>query len=272
MRATAETIWQIPAYLPYLQPSLTAEAVASAEKQIGYKLPREYVALLQKQNGGYIRFTLPDSVHEIIAGIGPYFPSLKKPDWKGCRVSFPLKGLVPFDGDGHWHLCLDYRKDPDDPAVTHVDIECDAQETIAPTFAEYLAALKPDIKDEIVLESVTDTAVLLAALSQKLKCSFNPPSSYDHGYPVHRAGVGSDDNPEWIWISPNTAPRGFVRTDNRRYEQLKDLLPGSAERFPEVPPGSYLVSTTDGVRTKVLDACRSVHPVVRSLRDYFSAV
>jgi hypothetical protein len=30
--ATADTVWAVPAYLPYLQPPLTAQAVASAEK------------------------------------------------------------------------------------------------------------------------------------------------------------------------------------------------------------------------------------------------
>lgn len=67
-RATADTIWRVPAYLPYLQPPLTDEAVATAEKQIGYKLPSEYLNLLRKQNGGYIRFSLPEMVHDTIAG------------------------------------------------------------------------------------------------------------------------------------------------------------------------------------------------------------
>ena len=58
MGATADTIWQVPAYLPYLQPPLTDEAVAAAEKEIGYKLPSEYLNLLRRQNGGYIRVSL----------------------------------------------------------------------------------------------------------------------------------------------------------------------------------------------------------------------
>jgi hypothetical protein len=111
MAATADTIWRVPAYLPYLQPPLTDEAVAAAEKAIGFELPAEYLHLLRKQNGGYIRYSLPENVHNTIAGIGPHFPSLTEFDWDQCQesVSFPLRGLVPFDGDGHWHLCLDYR-------------------------------------------------------------------------------------------------------------------------------------------------------------------
>src|SRR5262249_51521326 len=74
--ATADTIWRVPAYFPYLQPPLTDEAIGSAEAEIGYKLPTDYLNLLRKQNGGYIRYSLPENVHDTIAGIGPYFPSL----------------------------------------------------------------------------------------------------------------------------------------------------------------------------------------------------
>jgi hypothetical protein len=119
MGTIADMIWQVPAYLPYLQPPLTAEAVAAAEDEIGYKLPSEYLDLIRKQNGGYIRYALPDSPHDTIAGIGPYFPSLTRVDWAECqdRVSYRLEGLVPYDGDGHWHLCLDYRSNSEIPAV-----------------------------------------------------------------------------------------------------------------------------------------------------------
>ena len=87
MDATASTIWQIPAYLPYLQPTLTNAAVAAAESQIGYKLPPEYLDLLRTQNGGYIRFSLPDKVHDTIAGIG---------GWLGCSLARPRDvGLGP---------------------------------------------------------------------------------------------------------------------------------------------------------------------------------
>ncbi len=56
-----------------LQPPLTDAVVAAAEKEIGYKLPSEYLNLLKKQNGGYIRFSLPETPHDSIAGIGPHF-------------------------------------------------------------------------------------------------------------------------------------------------------------------------------------------------------
>jgi len=78
--ATADTIWEVPAYLPCLQPPLTDEAVANAEEQIRHTLPAAYLALLKKQNGGYIRFSLPNmtQAHRMIAGIGPNFWKLSR--------------------------------------------------------------------------------------------------------------------------------------------------------------------------------------------------
>lgn len=42
-----KTIWRVPAYLPYLQPPLTEQALSRAEAEIGFKLPKEYIELLR---------------------------------------------------------------------------------------------------------------------------------------------------------------------------------------------------------------------------------
>jgi hypothetical protein len=256
--------------LPYLQPALTDEAVAAAEKEIGYKLPEEYLNLLRKQNGGGIRFSLPEMVHDTIAGIGPYLPSLTGFDWEECQeyVSYPLQGLVPFDGDGHWYLCLDYRKNARVPAITFADVEGDRETHVADSFAEYLTMLRIDVDDVYVLEAVSDIERLKADLSQVLGVPFEPPDTWAHGYPAERARLGTEVNPQWLGISPNTVPRGFVRTNHRRYSALKDLMPGFGERFPGLPAGSYLLSATDGAMARVLDACSQSGLPVRPLREY----
>ncbi|MDJ0944908.1 MAG: SMI1/KNR4 family protein [Kiloniellales bacterium] len=269
MAANPETIWQVPAYLPYLQPPLTETAVAAAEREIGHRLPEAYLDLLRKQNGGYIRFSLPEYAHEMIAGIGPHFPSLTDFDWTEVQdhVSFPLGGLVPFDGDGHWHLCLDYRDDGTGAAVTYVDIECDEQARLAPSFADYLALLRIEADDD-VLETTLEVEEIVARLSAALGVDFDPPDSWAHGYPQRSAALGNKGSPEWLWLSPNLVPRGFVRPEDDRYEALKDLLPGEALRYPEAPEGSFLLATTAGARTRVREACRAAKLAVRPLRDY----
>jgi hypothetical protein len=276
MGASPETIWRVPAYLPDLQPPLTDVAVAAAEREIGYKLPSEYLDLLRKQNGGYIRYSLPELQlpHDSIAGIGPRLPSLSRPDWEEDQehVSFPLEGLVPFDGDGHWHICLDYRKNLRIPGVTYLIIERDREGPIASSFADYLAMLQLDTEDQYVLEAVSSLGVVKSSLSSALSIRFEPPDSWAHGYPVHRARLGTEDDPEWLWISPNTVPRGFVREDDPRYAELKDLLPGFADRFPELPPGSYTIGTTDGVRSKVIEACERSGFHLQPLSSYMSGI
>lgn len=263
-------IWQVPAYLPYLQPELTDEAVADAERRIGYRLPEAYLGLLRVQNGGYIRPGLPEQVHDVIRGIGPNYPALKAVDWDEDReyVSFPLDGLVPFDGDGHWHLCLDYRQDPERPAVTLADIECDCETSIAASFEEYLALLEDKAEEgDLVISGVSDITGFLERLGEHLGTSFEDQGTWAHGYPLYRAKVGDS---EWIWISPNTVLRGFVRESEPNYEQLKNLMPGKADRYSGLPTDSYIVSASEAAWSRaVRKASQELQFPVRPLGDFF---
>ena len=270
MGATPHTIWEVPAYLPYLQPPLTDEAVAKAEARIGNKLPTEYLDLLRVQNGGHIRFSLPDTLNEVIAGIGPYFPSITRYSLAECQefVSYQLDGLIPFDGDGHWHLCLDYRNG-DTPSVTYADVECDEEQEVADSFADYLALLRVPVKDEVVLEGAGDLEAVALVLSPVLGVVFETTDHLAQGFARKSAHIRSDGAQESVWLSPNLVPSGFVRPDDRRYSELKDLLPGQSPRFPEIPPDSCLVDMTAGIRSKVLQACTEARLKVRPLREYF---
>jgi hypothetical protein len=91
-----------------------------------------------------------------------------------------------------------------------------------------------------------------------LGVSFDAPDTLARGYTTERARLGTEQNPQWLWISPNTVPRGFVRKNDQRYSELKDLMPGFAERFPELPPGSYILNAEDGVRAKAIEACEKI--------------
>src|SRR5205085_8863331 len=95
VKPTAETIWQRPAYLPYVHPPLTDEVVRTAERQLGCTLPTEFLDVLRVQNGGGIRFRRPESMGDMIAGIGTSFPSITDFDLMEAEdyVDFPLEGL-----------------------------------------------------------------------------------------------------------------------------------------------------------------------------------
>ena len=272
MNASLETIWRRPAYLPFLQPDLTDEAIAAAEKQLGVRLPPPFLALLREQNGGYIRYSLDEVAHEMISGIGPGFPSLTDFDWEDHReyVSFELQGLIPFDGDGHWFLCLDYRRGTEMPAVSYIDIECDHEEEIAPSFEDYLKLLRMEFDDrDFVLPAVESIDDLLAGLGAEMGVTFGPPDLWAHGYPQYRARGPSED-PQWIWINPNRVPRGFVREDDARHAELRDRMPGETVRYPELPESSYVLSVTDGLRAKAIAACRARSIEIRPLAEYFA--
>ena len=84
IRPTPQTIWKRPAFLPYIQSELTEKVLAAAEAKLGHKLPQEFVDILKVQNGGPIRFRIPDCVGYTIAGIGDRYPSLLTPDLAGA--------------------------------------------------------------------------------------------------------------------------------------------------------------------------------------------
>jgi hypothetical protein len=87
--------------------------VAFAEREFGVKLPGEYIALLQLQNGGYMT-----------------------EEW-----GLPPRQVL-LSGDGHWWITLDYRRS-DVPTVAWIDVECGQDLQIAPSFAAFLAGLRP---------------------------------------------------------------------------------------------------------------------------------
>jgi hypothetical protein len=152
--------------------------------------------------------------------------------------------------------------------VTYVDIECDHETPIAACFTDYLGKLQLDVGDDYVVEGASDIHEITAALSDALRMAFELPDTYAHGYPVYRAQLGTEKNPEWVWLSPNRVLRGFVRTDDARYHELKNLMPGEASRFPEVPHDAYIIRATDAVVAKVLDACVRSQIAIRPLREY----
>lgn len=203
-------LWQSPAYLTYVQPELTDELVSKFEKETNYKLPLEFINLLKIQNGGYIRYSLEDIPHEVIYGIGPNLPKIEKPDWslEKEHVSFKLEGLIPFDGDGHWNLCLDYRESNSKPKITYIDIECDSQSLIANSFNEYLLLLEIDTEKKYVIETNNSTEDTILAISNSLKKKFEEPDSWAHGYPIYRTKYRK----EWIWISPNQLNQDLIKS------------------------------------------------------------
>jgi hypothetical protein len=271
VQAEPDNIWRIPVYLPYSQPNLTDKIIKNAEKEIGYKLPVEYLELLRQQNGGYIRFSLPELPHRFIKGIGPSDLSLTNFDWQDYKeyVSYQLDGLVPFDGDGHWHLCLDYRENKKKPKVTYIDIESNEERIIADSFSDYLGMLTIEIANQYVLTDITSIDKFLSELSKLLKIKFDPPDMWSKGYPIYRAGLKNKKMPQWIWISPNDVSRGFVRKEDKDYDKLKNLSTGIGKIYSNLPQKSYIISTTDDIRELVINAITKLGYKTTKLVEFY---
>lgn len=247
-----KTIWSVPKYLPYVQQELTEEILLDAEKQLGYKLPKEYIELLKIQNGGYTRFTLSGDTGQLY-GIGPHFPSITAMDLTDYAdtVSYELHGLIPFDGDGQWYICFDYRSGSIDPEITFIDLECDEQEVIANSFKDYLGLLEIDAENVYVMETELAIEDVLEEISKVVSIEFEEPDFYNYGY----ADYKGDFKDGYIWVSPNQVPASFIREEDDNYEQLKSLEKGASLRYPELSEHCLLVSFSgDKVRKEFFKA------------------
>lgn len=141
----------------YNHPPLTTEMVAEAERQLGVKLPGEYLALLQIQNGGYTHgFRYPMSQPTRWANdhvpLDELFGIVINPEHRTAqnilKTAYMTEewGLPPrqvlLTGDGHWWITLDYRAG-DPPSVAWLYTELDEDIQVAPSFASFLDGLMP---------------------------------------------------------------------------------------------------------------------------------
>ncbi len=250
--------WQAPAYLDYVHAPLTDAAVAAAEAQLGVRLPALYLVLLRQQNGGYLRGGWPGTVSHSLFGIGDGFPSItgqgawwKQPDPDpGLFVPDQPALLVPFDGDGHWDMCFDYRRSGPqaEPAVTHVDLDARSDEVVADSFRDYLAGLTDEDADtELRLSTDLPLDQVAAQLAARLDRAVDDQGDASHGYRVLRIALPGAY--QWCWLGPNRVPRGFRRQGRRVI-----ATPDTTLRRPEDPTCTILVSATDASRDLVTQA------------------
>ena len=148
-----DDFWDTSDY--FTGPALTHDAVRSAEKLLGYKLPEAYVRLLRVRNGGSPR--------------KPYFPIVGLAGWdRGYFEVTSLRGIGHEDwsidtndmGDnypaiglsicdtpsgGHDAVMLDYSLcgPQGQPRVVHAEQGCTASQVtlLAPDFETFVAAL-----------------------------------------------------------------------------------------------------------------------------------
>ena len=258
--------WEKPIYLPYLHETLTDEKLADFEQKIGYKLPDSVVKLLKNQNGGYLHYGLPETPPMQFWGIGESYPSLillsdefdQTVDYE--YLSFSLRGLLAFDGDGRYYHCLDYRQNPENPQVSYIDIEVDYQEVIAENFDEFLKLLELNHKDYWFIKSEKSLEEILKIFKNQLIIKLEKLDDYDYGYTQHR---GKYDG-HWFWLFSNEVPYAFARKGENNYHQVKNYEGKTAFRFPEIEKNIVILTTYEPkIITKLTENLKGILEIVR---------
>lgn len=246
-------LWRAPAFLPHVQPALTATAVRDAERYLGVTLPSAYLSMLAHQNGGYLRATWPELPHRSLDGIGPAFPSLTVDDawWRTPDADDDMwvppgpALLIPFDGEGHWNLCLDYRTHGPraEPAVTYVDVDAEEETPVADSVDAFLDGLVDDLETTAFrIHADIDLDLFAETLAAASGYKFEDQGNWNHGYRQLRARLG---NGAWLWLSANRVPAGFDRDGPRVI-----ATPETALRLPTDPACRLIVECTpDAIET-----------------------
>jgi hypothetical protein len=148
----------------YVESPITQELVRSIERELGFRLPSAYVALMSTQNGGIptrtcFPTTVPTSwaqdhiaitgflgigrqkIYSVLGSLGSKFmqEGWGYPDFGFCICDCPSAG--------HDMVMLDYREcGPEgEPTVVHVDQEHDFRVTLlAPNFETFARGLVPE--------------------------------------------------------------------------------------------------------------------------------
>ncbi|MFO1251161.1 MAG: SMI1/KNR4 family protein [Inhella sp.] len=141
----------------YQHPELTDAMVAAAEATLGVRLPAELVTLLKIQNGGYTKgFVFPiglptswaaDHVPlDDLAGIVTDPAHRTAQNLLDTAYMTQEWGLPPkqvlLSGNGAYWITLDYRSGPM-PSIAWIDVDCEEDLQIAPSFAHFLDGLIP---------------------------------------------------------------------------------------------------------------------------------
>lgn len=159
------TFWEESEYAreTYVSEPFSDDLLNSIQAELGYRLPRSYVALMRRQNGGKPRNTCCPtprpttwaSDHVAIEGImgigrdkrcslcGAAGSRLWVDEW-----GYPAIGVYFADcpSAGHDMVALDYSEcgPAGEPRVVHIDQEVDYRMTvIAPDFAAFVQSLRP---------------------------------------------------------------------------------------------------------------------------------
>lgn len=152
--------WDSSSEYDYLKlEPFSEEKLRAIEKEIGYKLPESYIALLRVQNGGCPKNKRVGNTSWLLEGIYGICKG-ESEFWENEGVAYPKIGvpicISDYDCD---RIFLDYRECGNDgePRVVGISPEMDTIEFIAKDFESFINMLVParyDENDELIEEDV----------------------------------------------------------------------------------------------------------------------
>ncbi|WP_051314881.1 SMI1/KNR4 family protein [Alteribacter aurantiacus] len=159
-------IWDKDIHSEYKLSSLTSEDIEKAEKHLQVQLPKAYIALLEEQNGGALRYNAIPSPKPTVWGENHVTTTYLKGIGKGTGLYENVyllqewglpEGLLLLNGDGHTWLALDYRERFGEPTVIYTEVDSDFVVKVADTFDDFLSALYWEKEPILAVQETTVT-------------------------------------------------------------------------------------------------------------------
>jgi len=275
--ATADDFWCRPSRRT--QPSLTEEMLAATEQFLGVRLPRLFVNLLRRINGGYplrdaiwiepedINFGsyhrflsvmgIPENPDDAPFGTIPSIQEIQVSNW-----GWPER-LIPFTTaeDDHSCLCLDYRLDgqegsPRIAAVMDEPYDCDSYGELIGKHRSYIRVVAQDFETFVSRLFRGDKNTWFGLISQA---------------PADEVAVALEDALETTMTESGSLSNYLYYADKkgwkntaRRPETHLSFLPNLREGyydFPDHPECNYLLDADIASENRQeLEACLAALP------------
>jgi hypothetical protein len=205
-----------------------AGTIAEVEAALGIMFPEDYLTLIKLQNGGYFNWFNHCEGADWDASELWGIRAVGTRNWEELKdymaeenIESPrdIDGLYPFAGNGHVHICFDYRNIADgaEPSIAFIDVECfDTDITIAPTFRDYIEKLEHESPyNEYAIETTEDSAESIIVQLEGIFSVVFEDQSEVYNSDTYRACYPSlsnwkNDLPfDWNWLKRCKSKSGF---------------------------------------------------------------
>jgi len=136
------------------------------------------------------------------------------------------------------------------------------------SFAQYLAQLRLDVNPSTYVYTGPEAIErVLMTLGLHLQSSFEQPDPVLFGVNTLCARLTPEDNPEWVWVTPNQVAKGYVNDGEACPPDLLPLTQTLGLTFPELPEHALLLEASEDGEERMMAACRQAGLEITLLRE-----